>query len=89
MKITINIDCTPEEARRFFGLPDLGPLQESALRELEKRIRENIAAMDAEGLMKAWLPTGMEGWERLQEAFWTQMGASARPQTKAKPKNRK
>jgi hypothetical protein len=23
MKFTVNIDCTPEEARRFFGLPDM------------------------------------------------------------------
>ena len=23
MKVTVDIDCTPEEARRFMGLPDL------------------------------------------------------------------
>ena len=28
MKVKIDIDCTPEEARAFFGLPDLGPLHE-------------------------------------------------------------
>src|SRR5262245_27750208 len=27
MKITINIDCTPAEAREMLGLPDLQPLQ--------------------------------------------------------------
>jgi len=28
MKITMNIECTPEEARRFLGLPDVTGLQE-------------------------------------------------------------
>jgi hypothetical protein len=27
MKITIDIDCTPGEARAFLGLPDVAPLQ--------------------------------------------------------------
>ena len=25
MKVTVDVDCTPEEARRFLGLPDLRP----------------------------------------------------------------
>jgi hypothetical protein len=29
MKFTINVDCTPEEARRFFGLPDLDQMNEA------------------------------------------------------------
>ena len=35
MKITINIDCTPAEAREFVGLPDLRPLQAAWLAEIE------------------------------------------------------
>ena len=35
MKITINVDCTPAEAREFFGLPDLRPLQAAWLAEVE------------------------------------------------------
>ena len=26
MKMTVEVDCTPEEARRFLGLPDVAPL---------------------------------------------------------------
>jgi hypothetical protein len=32
MKFTINVDCTPEEARRFFGLPDVDQMN-SAMQE--------------------------------------------------------
>ncbi len=27
MKMTIEVDCTPEEARRFMGLPDVSGLE--------------------------------------------------------------
>jgi len=28
MKVTVDVDCTPEEARRFLGLPDLTPVHD-------------------------------------------------------------
>ncbi|MFY9972047.1 MAG: DUF6489 family protein, partial [Roseiarcus sp.] len=27
MKITVDVDCTPLEARQFMGLPDVEPMQ--------------------------------------------------------------
>jgi hypothetical protein len=27
MKINVEVDCTPLEARQFFGLPDVQPMQ--------------------------------------------------------------
>src|SRR3546814_5754491 len=38
MKITVNVDCTPEEARRFLGLPDVQPLQEAVMRQMQERV---------------------------------------------------
>src|ERR1700712_2838966 len=29
MKVTVDVDCTPEEARRFLGLPDLSPVHDA------------------------------------------------------------
>lgn len=49
MKITMNIDCTPEEARAFFGLPDVKPMQEKLLREMEERLRGKSARNGARG----------------------------------------
>ncbi|MDU1669419.1 MAG: DUF6489 family protein, partial [Bradyrhizobium sp.] len=31
MKVNIEIDCTPLEARQLFGLPDLGPMQAAVM----------------------------------------------------------
>ena len=72
-------DCTPEEARRFLGLPDVAPMQEALVSEMQKRMMANLQAMEPEQLLKTWLPAGLQGWEQLQKAFWTQM-ASAKGQ---------
>ena len=42
MKITLDIDCTPAEAREFFGLPDLRGVNEILTEELTRRTRENL-----------------------------------------------
>ncbi len=77
MKIRIDIDCTPEEARRFFGLPDVTPMQESVMAELEKQTLARLKSMDVDTLMKQWFPSSIEGWERLQKAMWQQMAGAA------------
>ncbi len=38
MKIRIDIDCTPEEARAFLGLPDIRPMREELLKNLQARM---------------------------------------------------
>ena len=38
MKVTIEIDCTPVEARQFMGLPDVQPMQAAVMAEIEKRV---------------------------------------------------
>ena len=62
MKISIDVDCTPEEARRFMGLPDVAPVQSAVMEEIQKRMMEGLAAMEPEQIMKVWLPTGIKGW---------------------------
>ena len=76
MKITINIDCTPEEARAFFGLPDVAPMQQEVMAEIQKRILANLAALDPDSLLKAWLPAGAQSLEQMQKAFWAQFSGA-------------
>ena len=73
MKFKVDIDCTPDEARAFFGLPDLKPLQEALLPELEERLRATLKAMDPEAMLKTWLPATLKGFEQLQEMFLAQI----------------
>lgn len=70
MKVTINIDCTPEEARTFFGLPDVKPMQERMMTELEDRMRQGLSELEPEALVTKWLPLGLQGMEQFQRAMW-------------------
>lgn len=84
MKITINIDCTAEEARRYMGLPDVAPMQENMLKEMQDRMMANVSSMQPNEMMKAWLPMGLDSWLGLQKQFWTQMtSVAARDDDKA------
>jgi hypothetical protein len=73
MKITTNVDCTPDEARAFMGLPDVKPMQEVLMRETQERMAANIRAMEPEALLKTWLPVTLKGFEQIQEMFMAQM----------------
>ena len=72
--IKFGIDCTPEELRGFFGLPDVRGMQEQLLKEVEAQMRAGIKALDPEAMLKTWLPAGMQGFEKLQEMFLGRMG---------------
>jgi tetrahydromethanopterin S-methyltransferase subunit B len=83
MKIVVNIECTPEEARQFLGLPDVQPLQERMMKEIEARMEQGLAAMDPETALKTWLPASIQGLEQLQRMFWN-AAANAVTQPKGK-----
>ena len=73
MKVTVNVECSPEEARAFMGLPDVRPMQEALMKDLEDRLRANMQAMNPEAMFKTWLPASMQGAEQLQKMFWSQV----------------
>ena len=77
MKVHIDIDCTPEEARIFMGLPDLQPMQEAVMKEMQDRMMGAMHSMDPETLMKTWLPAGIANLEQMQKMFWQQFGDGA------------
>ncbi len=76
MKVTINIDCTPEEARIFLGLPDVQPMQAALMQQLQDQLSTNMKAMDPETMMNTWLPLGLQGIEQFQKMMWSQMSSA-------------
>ncbi len=80
MKINIDIECTPQEARTFFGLPDMEPIQKALMDRLQERMEGALSGLDAEALLKTWLPSGLQGGfqglEQMQKAFWAQMAGA-------------
>ena len=77
MKIHLDIDCSPEEARAFFGLPNVAPMQDAVMKEMQDRMMAAMKGTDAETLFKTWLPAGAAGFEQLQKMFWQGFGQSS------------
>ena len=58
MKMTIEIDCSPQEARTFLGLPDVTALNDKLVEEMQKRMTANMAMVSPDELMKNWAAFG-------------------------------
>lgn len=67
MKVNIEIDCTPQEARTFLGLPDVEPLNQALVAEMQTRMSENIARLQPEELMKSWTAFGLQAQEQFRK----------------------
>lgn len=83
MKVTIEIDCTPVEARSFLGLPDVTALNEHMTSEMQKRMDANMAALAPEELMKNWMALGMGAQEQFRKLM---TAAASSAMGGAKPK---
>lgn len=77
MKIRIDVECTPEEARRALGMPDVSDLNRTLVDHLQQRLEQTMSEMDTETLLRAWLPAGAESWRKMQEAFWSNLAGAA------------
>jgi hypothetical protein len=70
MKIHVEMDMTPEEARKLMGLPDVSKMQEKMMAELSKRVSAAMDTKDPEAMMKAWMPLAGQGFEQFQRFLW-------------------
>jgi hypothetical protein len=68
MKINVEVECTPEEARRVMGLPDFTPVHEKYVQSLMGAMDGVVAPEMLENVMKSWAPMGDAGMN-----FWRKM----------------
>ena len=70
MKFTVDVDCTPEEARRFLGLPDLSPVHQVYIDKMQRFVSEGVTPDMVGEMMKNWAPmseAGMNMWRQMFE----------------------
>lgn len=80
MRLTINIDCTPEEARAFFGMPDVAPLNDMVIDEMTRRAKENLDTLaDPERFMTQMMAMGGKGLEQFQNIMGAAMSTGMKP----------
>jgi hypothetical protein len=70
MNIKFDIECTPEEARTFLGLPDVQPVQKAMMDRLQAQMEAQMGQLDPAEIMKTWMTPGIEGFGQLQKAMW-------------------
>ncbi len=75
MKVKLEVDCTPAEARAFLGLPDVEGLNDQLDTEMKRRMDDNIMAMQPDELMKTWTSFGLQA----QDQFRKLMEAAVKP----------
>ena len=67
MKVNVEIDCTPDEARRFLGLPDVSMVQSAVLARIEQRMLEAADGFAPEAMLRNWLSLFPQSGERMGE----------------------
>ena len=74
LKVNVEIDCTPLEARQFFGLPDVQPMQTAVMDKLQQQMMANIEKVSPEALMQSWFTFDPKIAERFQDMFVAMAG---------------
>jgi hypothetical protein len=74
MKVNIEIDCTPLEARQFFGLPDVAPMQTAVMDKLQQQVLSNIDKVSPESLIQSWFTFDPKLAQRFGDMFVAMAG---------------
>lgn len=77
MKVNVEIDCTPEEARAFLGLPNVAPLNDHLVAEMQRRMDENMARLQPEELMRFWTAWGAQAQDQFRRLMATAAAGGA------------
>lgn len=84
MKFNIEVDVTPEELRRFLGLPDVAPLQNELLDKLRQRIESGMTDYDPVKLMEPFLTGNVKSFEAMRDLFFKAMAGGGSGEKKGK-----
>ncbi len=76
MKMKIEVECTPEEARSFLGLPDVSGLNAHLVEEMKKRMEGNMNMLQPDELMKTWMAFGGQAQEQFRKLMTAAASAS-------------
>jgi hypothetical protein len=78
MKVTVEVDCTPQEARAALGLPDVTALNEQLISEMQARMKANMAALAPDELMRNWMALGGQATEAFRKLMTVAAGGGAK-----------
>lgn len=90
MQIRVEVEVTPEELRRFLGLPDVAGLQEDIIAFLRDKVGA-ASEFDASSFVKNNLDAlkKSEAWNRIVAKVRVNAAAAAKPAPAARKRRRK
>jgi hypothetical protein len=67
MNVSVNVDCTPLEARTFLGLPDVSPIHEKYVQIMLETFDGSNSVEQMENLFRSFSPMGDAGMRLFQQ----------------------
>jgi hypothetical protein len=76
MKVTVDVDITPEEMRKLFGLPDVEAFQRQLMDDIRARMTAGAEDYDPIKLFQPYMAGTMASWDMFQK-FLTNVPSSS------------
>lgn len=89
MKVTVELDCTPEEARKLMGLPDVNKLNEAYVKEVSKFLQGANSLEQLQNFTKMVAPMGEAGLKMFSSLLSGAMGGGSSRAKKSTTANKK
>ena len=77
MKLNVTVDCTPEEARAFLGLPNIESINETLVAAIKQRLEQNIEMVSPEFYLKQWYSMGGQASDQFMQLMTAGAKAAA------------
>lgn len=77
MRVTVNVECSPDEARAFLGLPDVTGLNEMLVARVTAQAESNLDLVDPSELIKTWTSFGGMMREQFLAAMTAAVGGAS------------
>jgi hypothetical protein len=76
MQFNVNVECTPEEARTFLGLPDMKPIHDLYLQAVTDTMSGQANLEQMERMFRSLSPLGDAGMKLFSSFMDIGMGAA-------------
>ena len=77
MKLNVTVDCTPEEARAFLGLPNIEPINDMMVATIKQRLEQNMEMISPEFYLKQWYSMGGQASDQFMQMMTAGAKAAA------------
>jgi hypothetical protein len=67
MNVKIDIDISPDEVRKLFGLPDVEAFQRQLMDDIRARMAEGVEGYDPLKLFQPYLSSTLASWDTFRK----------------------